>query len=64
MPPSKKVFLVCGKISDGEYLAFAQSLKSVKIGGSITVIGFVGGPVAGAGFLVRPPPPVVPSSVL
>ncbi|KAN0096118.1 NAD(P)-binding protein [Hyaloscypha variabilis] len=30
---------------------FAQSLKSVKIGGSITVVGFVGGPVAGAGFL-------------
>jgi len=32
---------------------FAQSLKSVKIGGCITAIGFVGGPVAGAGFLVR-----------
>ncbi|KAH8782279.1 hypothetical protein BGZ57DRAFT_195759 [Hyaloscypha finlandica] len=30
---------------------FAQSLKSVKIGGCVTAIGFVGGPVAGAGFL-------------
>ena len=34
------------------YTAFAQSLKSVKIGGCVTAIGFVGGPVAGASFLV------------
>lgn len=41
---------------------FGQSLKAVRIGGCVTAIGFVGGPVAGPGYLVSREFPPFPFS--